>query len=259
MIFRAFKIYRMGKQGIKDPAGFVADEAGGFVLGAFLLPLILTIAFIIFLGALAFSSFLGGPYLIAKILFFLILIPYLGALSLILFLRKVAQNVSHTVVNKGRETLHVKATEVAEPVVESCYGVILARKNFAGDFDFLLITQLPDGHTGFPKGHADPGESDIDAAMRELREETSITKVNVVQKEMLRTSYEFTQNNVVHQKTVYFLLATSVEGFDVPSIPKEFEHEISKVGWYSYEDAKSALTYEKTRELLKEAYVLLKS
>lgn len=145
-----------------------------------------------------------------------------------------------------------------EKIIESCYGVILARKNNTGDFDFLLITQTDD-HTGFPKGHADPGESDIDAVMRELREETSITKINVVQKEMLSTNYEFVQNNIIHQKTVYFLLATSVEGFDTPSIPKEFEHEISKVGWYSYEDAKSALTYEKTRELLKEAYILLKA
>lgn len=114
MFFRAIKIYRMGKEGIKDPANFAANEAGSFVLGAFMFPLLATIGFIVFLGFLAFSTFLGGPYIIAKILFFLILIPYLGALSLILFLRKVVQSVSKTVVQKGRETIHVEATEIRE-------------------------------------------------------------------------------------------------------------------------------------------------
>lgn len=102
----------MSQQGITDPEGFVADETSGFLLGALLVPVVFALIFIIFMGAMAFSSFLGGPYLAAKIIFFILLVPYtiFGILiaALIAFVRKISRNM----VQKGRETIQVTVEEL---------------------------------------------------------------------------------------------------------------------------------------------------
>lgn len=112
MFFRVFKIYKMSQQGITDPEGFAADEVGGFLLGTVLVPLFVALGFLVFLGALAFSAFWGGPYVAAKILFFLLLIPYMIFGTLFFFIFRFARNLSKTVVRSGRETIKVTVDEI---------------------------------------------------------------------------------------------------------------------------------------------------
>jgi len=38
---------------------------------------------------------------------------------------------------------------------------------------YMIVTEL-DGHTGLPKGHMEPGETERMTALREIREETGI-------------------------------------------------------------------------------------
>ena len=56
---------------------------------------------------------------------------------------------------------------------------------------YLLLKQHQ-GHWGFPKGHIEKGERLIDTAVRELREETGIRKINFIKKKILfKDKYSF--------------------------------------------------------------------
>jgi len=53
------------------------------------------------------------------------------------------------------------------------------RADVSSGIEYLLLDY--GRHWEYAKGHVDPGESDLDAAVRELREETGISDVHVVE------------------------------------------------------------------------------
>ena len=55
---------------------------------------------------------------------------------------------------------------------KSC-GAIVFRK-FHGNIELLLIKHANGGHWSFPKGHVEAGETEVETAIREIREETGI-------------------------------------------------------------------------------------
>ena len=50
---------------------------------------------------------------------------------------------------------------------KSCGAVIF-------DGDKVLVIQQVKGHWGFPKGHVENGETEIETALREIKEETNL-------------------------------------------------------------------------------------
>ena len=52
------------------------------------------------------------------------------------------------------------------------------RDDVPGGVEYLLLDY--GRHWEYAKGHVDPGEKDLDAAVRELREETAITDPRVI-------------------------------------------------------------------------------
>lgn len=55
---------------------------------------------------------------------------------------------------------------------KSC-GAIVYRKSH-GNTEILLIKHINSGHWSFPKGHMEAGETEIETAIREIKEETSV-------------------------------------------------------------------------------------
>lgn len=55
---------------------------------------------------------------------------------------------------------------------KSC-GAIVYRKSH-GNTEILLIKHINSGHWSFPKGHMETGETEVETAVREIKEETSI-------------------------------------------------------------------------------------
>ena len=55
---------------------------------------------------------------------------------------------------------------------KSC-GAIVYRKSH-GNTEILLIKHINSGHWSFPKGHMEDGETEIETAIREIKEETSV-------------------------------------------------------------------------------------
>jgi len=110
----------------------------------------------------------------------------------------------------------------------------------------LLVTarRNPDNWI-FPKGHVEAGESLQDAALREAREEAGVNgKVAGPAGSM---SFDFGDNSY----RVHYFVVTTVD------LGKEREGR--RFRWCRYKQALRRLTYDETRELLREAWPRIQS
>jgi 8-oxo-dGTP pyrophosphatase MutT (NUDIX family) len=111
-------------------------------------------------------------------------------------------------------------------------------------YQFLLVQQRQ-GHWGFPKGHAEVGESSLEAACREFMEETGIQEYTVVQNVSFSEQYIFTQNKQLIEKTVIYFPAV-VQSAIVHCQPSE----IQAYTWATYDTAIARLTFSGSRQVL---------
>jgi 8-oxo-dGTP pyrophosphatase MutT (NUDIX family) len=94
-----------------------------------------------------------------------------------------------------------------------------------------------------PKGHVDPGESPIEAAVREVREETGLVAEPVC--ELGESRYWYRRDGRTIGKTVSFFLFNHVEG----SI-EDHDDEVEEVRWMGLREAESALSHSAEREMV---------
>ncbi len=122
------------------------------------------------------------------------------------------------------------------------YGIVpLVKKN--GEW-FALIVKLHSGkHWSFPKGHAEQGETPLQAAQRELHEETGLTVTKLLSEQILRESYFFRRSEQLISKDVDYFLA-EVEG-EVLLQPEE----IAEYQWVPLEKLVGTLTYPQARSV----------
>lgn len=111
--------------------------------------------------------------------------------------------------------------------------------------------KLTDGHWDFPKGHIEPGEKTEDTVRREVREETGITKIELIPgfKETIR--YFVNYDGEKRLKFVAFFLARAGGKKVIIS------HEHQGYAWLSYEEAHQKLTYQNAKEILNKAHHFL--
>ena len=95
-----------------------------------------------------------------------------------------------------------------------------------------------------PKGHMEAGETDVQAALRELYEETGLT----AKLDTTRTAFmEYPISSFARKQVVFFL-------GEVAGVPKVREGEIDKYKWVTAEELKDYLfpdTYEACKTLLR--------
>lgn len=94
--------------------------------------------------------------------------------------------------------------------IECSYGVIPLQKCSDGLLRMLMVQHLK-GHWGFPKGHAEAGESHLETAARELSEETGLRVDSWCENISFQESYHFQGAGVEVDKTVTYFSAY-VEG-----------------------------------------------
>lgn len=123
------------------------------------------------------------------------------------------------------------------------FGVIPMR-GVGGRREFLLV-QHHAGHWGFPKGHAEAGEKAIEAATRELSEETGLADVAVAGKPRFSERYVFTKRSgKVVEKTVTYFLGTVRSG----DVDVQVE-EIRDFLWAGAADTRQRLSFDEGRAL----------
>jgi len=127
--------------------------------------------------------------------------------------------------------------------VKSCGFIVYKRVN---NKKFYLVIRSLNGDFGFPKGHTEPGESEIETAIRELKEETGI-EVKII--EGFRRQIEYELRNIPNtiKQSVYFLGECTSDKIICQ------ESEVSEARFFSYEDAIKILTFEETKSILIDA------
>ena len=132
------------------------------------------------------------------------------------------------------------------PSEKSC-GIVVFREELPERF--YLILHYEEGHWDFPKGHVEAGESEAEAAFREVYEETGIPQVEfeLVFGFRERIQYSFVRDGQRVDKEVYFFLGRT----GVSEVRLSHEH----VGfeWLTYDKAMGRLTYEAARGVLAKA------
>ncbi len=117
------------------------------------------------------------------------------------------------------------------------------------DLEYLLIYAT---YWEFPKGMVEPNESEVEAAVREVREETGLS-IELVAGFREEINYFYRRGpKLIKKQVVYFLGQASEVRVQV-----SWEHE--KAQWVSYERALAELKFENARELLRKANALLTS
>ena len=122
---------------------------------------------------------------------------------------------------------------------KSCGAVIYNSNNE------VLVVKHNAGHWDFPKGHVEENETEVQTALREVKEETNVD-VHIYENIKYESHYSPKENV---EKTVIFFLARSISD----TLVKQ-DAEIADIGWYSYEDALNILTYDNAKEILKKSY-----
>ena len=129
-------------------------------------------------------------------------------------------------------------------------GFVVYRRTSDG-IKFLLLYRRGN-YWNFPKGHFEPGESSIDAALRELEEETGIkkTELRIVPNFRAYERFYFRIGNQGIYDTVILFLAETHKA-EITLRPREH----SGYGWFLYHDALNVIgkKYGDTRKVLKQA------
>ena len=121
----------------------------------------------------------------------------------------------------------------------SAGGVVL--RSFHGRPFLCAVRPKPDV-LALPKGHPEPGESSIEAATREVREETGLVAEHVAKLGDVRYWYALKGERVL--KIVSFFLFRYRSG----SV-RDHDHEVLSAEWIPLEDAPARLAYKGERQM----------
>ena len=118
--------------------------------------------------------------------------------------------------------------------------------------DYLLL-RYGQGNWGFPKGHVEEGETDLQAAQREVEEETGIPVAaqRVLQGFEDDTDYRFRRGHTLVEKDVRFYLIESA------TRAIKLSHEHSDFAWLGYTPALARVSFEGPRRILQAAHAFV--
>ncbi len=128
--------------------------------------------------------------------------------------------------------------------LDRSYGAVVVRR-LERDWKILLIKHRFGGHWSFPKGHAREDESTEETIHREVEEETGLL-VELDPLYSYRSHYNLPDGR---PKEVFYYLARPKTDLLVHQ-----SEEIDELSWFSFDEARSILTYEEDRAILDQLY-----
>ncbi len=134
---------------------------------------------------------------------------------------------------------------MSEKVKEVSAGIIPFRKD-EEEVEYLLLNYAK-GHWSFPKGLVEENEEITEAALRQLKQETSIppekVKLKVEAEETIE--YTFEEEGEEHKKTVHLY-----PGEVGPEVEVSISSELKDYWWMPFGEATTQMTYPEPRQKL---------
>jgi bis(5'-nucleosidyl)-tetraphosphatase len=128
----------------------------------------------------------------------------------------------------------------------SAGAVMFYMEETTAEPEYLLLHYTA-GHWDFPKGNIEAGESEKQAAIREIREETGITDVEFLDSFRMKIEYKYRHGRrLVQKEVVLFLAQTHTRQVTI-------SHEHIGFAWRKFDEAMQQLTYRNARNLLSAA------
>lgn len=136
-------------------------------------------------------------------------------------------------------------------IKEKSSGAIIFRKE--GGKIYYLLLSYGKNYWGFSKGHVEKGESEEEAAQREIEEETGIKKIEFIKGFKERIAYFFKRMTVdknkktlVFKEVIFYLGKTNTKNIKISSEHKGFK-------WLPYNLAIKKTTFKNAKKILKKA------
>jgi bis(5'-nucleosidyl)-tetraphosphatase len=134
---------------------------------------------------------------------------------------------------------------------EHSAGAVVFRENPPGRVYLLL--EYPAGHWDFPKGNIEKGEVPEQTMVREVREETGIQKLRIIDGFKNVIEYNYNRGGKKVHKTVTFFLAEATDPNE--NVALSFEHR--QFAWKPHSEAMRIVSYQNSRRLLQAAEKIL--
>ncbi len=127
----------------------------------------------------------------------------------------------------------------------------------AGEQVLILVLQHEGGKWMLPKGTIEQGETPEAVALREVAEETGLSKVRVIS-DLGQEHYSFfwRTEGTYYDKTVHYFLLEFLGGEE---LRPQREEGFVAAEWVSLEEALARITYKETREIVTRARAALES
>ncbi len=131
--------------------------------------------------------------------------------------------------------------------VVSAGGVILDDEK-----NVLVLKRRLEGTWVLPKGRNEPGETLLDTALREVREETGIGHLKVEREiGMVRYIFLWRPKEVNYRKTIHYFLMNLLDG---GKNEVKLEEDFSQHSWVTYKEAMKLLTFENDRRIVRAVF-----
>lgn len=108
----------------------------------------------------------------------------------------------------------------------------------------VLLVKQKLGWVGFPKGHMEQGETEIETARRETKEETNL---DVIADEKKRYTISYITSTQIDKEVVYF----RAKPISYSLLPQEAE--IAEIMWVDIDEAKQYLSFDNLKQLWQNA------
>jgi len=139
-------------------------------------------------------------------------------------------------------------------VREKTIGVITFRRK--GKAIEYLLLHHGGQYWNFPKGRQEQGEDEMQTALRELKEETGITKLDIVDGFRDEYNYDFDSEirdgvkEKVFKKAIFFLGQINEDSIKISDEHLDY-------GWFDFDTALVRMFHQEAQDMLKRAHEFL--